>query len=214
MTHWRMAVVLAVVAALAPRAAPAGTWSTAGLTFSDELGGMRLISVSGSGTLLDPVVIVEELTGMAPATLVVRSLPTRRRQTDPVPTRAYVDLAVIKIVINRSRKSWAGFDLELQEVLGKPSTYGDGLSFDQIRQFKGPPTSDRFFDGRLVDEPYDRIRFYDGMVDPGETVRFNLYITDPTPADEFFLVQEPRILIAGRPPPGRLAQAPGGRVRR
>ena len=204
-----IAAAAAAVVAL-PGAPRADAWTAGGLTFSDELGGMRLISVSGSGSVLDPIVIVEELTGSGPAVLVVRGTQERPHQAQASKSRAYIDLAVIKIVINRSRRPWAGFELELQEVLRKPSTYEDGLSFDQIGRFGAAPSSDRFAAGRLVHEPHDRVRFADGIVDPGESVRFNFFITDPTPAPEFYLLQEPQVLMARRPSPTWLAGAPTG----
>lgn len=103
-------------------------------------------------------------------------------------------------MINGTRRVWSGFDLEMQQELNKPSPYGDGHSFDQLGNFAEESfRSDSFSFARRLEEPYDRVQFYDGSVDPGAAVRFNLFITDPTPASEFFLVQEPHLIVAERP---------------
>ena len=172
-----------------------------GFVFSDDLGGFRLLSVSGSGVAEDPIVIVEEIIEAEPVVLRVNRVGGR-----PSPGLSgglgFLNLAVIKIVINASRRVWGGFDLELQQELSKPSGYGDGLSFDQLNTTREPFDSDRFALHRQLFEPYDRVRFQDGYVDPGDTVRFSFRITDPTPTAEFFLVQDPQLLMARRVVPG------------
>ncbi len=195
-----LCLLLALGFALAAGAARAKDWTAGGLTFSDELGGFRLISVSGRGSIEDPIVIVEELTSVEPVVLVIRGQQDRGRQGGVIPGRPVLYLAVIKIVLNRSKRVWGGFDLELQQDLGSPSPYGDGLSFDQLGGFGARLHSDRFATNRQIYEPYDRVRFEIGSVDPGATVRFSFRITDPTPVAEFYLLQEPRLLMA-RPSP-------------
>ena len=186
---------------LTPAPAASEVWTAAGLTFSDELGGFRLISVSGSGTVSDPIVIVEEITDTAPAVLVVRGLQTRQGEASRLVVSSFTYLALVKVVKNLSRRVWIGFELELQEELRRPSPYDDGLSFDQMNAFReNPVRSDRFAYSRRISEPYDRVRFDEGTVEPGETARFHFNITDPTPAPEFYLLQEPRLLISGIPP--------------
>jgi hypothetical protein len=192
-----LALGLALAHALGPEGAEAKVWSAGGLTFSDERGGFRLISVSGRGSIEDPIVIVEELTGTGPVVLVVRGGRDRAPESGTMAGRPILYLAVIKIVLNRSRRVWGGFDLELQQELGTPSPYGDGLSFDQMRGFGARLHSDRFAASRQLFEPYDRVRFQAGSVDPGAQVRFRFFITDPTPVAEFYLLQEPRLLMAG-----------------
>ncbi len=179
------------------RQAHAKVWTAGGLTFSDELGGFRLISVSGRGSIEDPIVIVEELTSIKPVVLVIRGQQDRARKDEVIPGRPILYLAVIKIVLNRSKRVWGGFDLELQQELGSPSPYGDGLSFDQLGGFGARLHSDRFATNRQIYEPYDRVRFEIGSVDPGAQARFRFFITDPTPVEEFYLLQEPRLLMAG-----------------
>ncbi len=193
----------------------ADTYNAAGLSFSDELGGFRLISASGAGTVADPIVVVEEITQVGPAVLVVRGAQLIQHQDQPAMTMSFIHLAVIKIVINGTGRVWTGFDLELQEVPKQPSPYEDGLSFDQLGSFSGERfESDSFTNARRVSEPYDRVRYHGGAVDPGQVVRFNFYITDPTPKPKFFLLQEPQLLIAGIPgSAGQMAATPRGSAR-
>ena len=105
------------------------------------------------------------------------------------------------MVQNRSGRVWAGYDLELQEELDKPSVYGDGLSFDQIGKEEESVASDSFSTNRRRFEPYDRISFERGHVNPDGSARFTVRITDPTPVAEFFLLQDPRLVYAGRGKP-------------
>lgn len=186
---------------LQPAAAAAETFSAGGLQFSDELGGFRLISVSGTGTAADPIVIVEEVTDVGPAVLVIRGQQMSTGRGGAEYPASFVNLAVIKVAINRTKRVWTGYDLELQEIFKTPSPYEDGLSFDQLGSFSDEPfRADAFARTRRLEEPYDRVRFHQGSVDPGAAVRFNLFITDPTPAAEFYLLQEPQLLVAGGPP--------------
>ena len=129
----------------------------------------RLLSVSGVGTVGNPIVVVEEIIGDGPATLVIRGAAKKIDREGTTVSRGSVQLAVIKVVLNSTRRRWAGFDLELQEAQGVPSTYGDGLSFDQLRRFKQAFRSDRFLTNKAIDEPYDRVRFMNGYVQPGHT---------------------------------------------
>ena len=195
--------------AVSVQSAPGEEFTAGGLHFSDELGGFRLISVTGSGSASDPIVVVEEITQVGPAVLIIRGQQMIAMADGPARKASFVNLAVIKVVINATHRVWTGFDLELQEELRKPSPYEDGLSFDQLGSFSDEPfVSDSFSLTRRMPEPYDRVQFYDGSVDPGAAVRFNLFITDPTPASEFYLLQEPHLIVAGVPEPTiRLADA-------
>jgi hypothetical protein len=178
--------------------------SAGGYSFSDELGGFRLLSATGAGTPADPIVVVEEFAEAAPATLVIRRLAPRSDPRLP----SYQPLTLEKVVVNRSRRVWAGFEVELQEVLKQPSEYGDGLSFNQYGAAPPDVASDAFGENERLFEPYDRIRFQSGHVDPETTARFRLTITDPTPIREFYLVQDPKLLSAGLPASPSLASTP------
>lgn len=202
--------VLAILLAFWSSTTRAATWKAGDFIFSDELGGFRLLSVTGSGTVSDPIVIKEEITELRPVTLIIRN--ARGAENRITPQRSWVYLAMIKVVINSTKRVWTAFDLELQQQITKPSIYSDGLSFDQLGSFDENFQSDSYAISRQVHEPYDRIRFLEGSVDPGATARFWFFITDPTPVPEFYLLQEPALLTARRWPPFEsLAESPSSR---
>ena len=193
---FRAAVLAAGIALVAPGAGRGAEFSAGGYLFSDELGGFRLLSARGGGTPDDPVVLVEEIYDIAPATLVIRDLNLVAGR----PLQA--QLTLVKRVTNRSVRVWAAFEMELQEIKGKPSIYSDGLSFKQFDSTNKDVSSDSFTKNERDFEPYDRIQFLDGHVDPDEVGEFKITITDPTPTPEFYLVQEPKLLSAGLPKAG------------
>jgi hypothetical protein len=161
-------------------------------SFSDELGGFRLLSASGVGTPEDPVVLVEELPGIDPVVLVIRRRTLPRDDLAP----AQSQLTLVKHVVNTSERVWAGFEIELQEILKKPSVYSDGLSFKQFAANPEDVASGSFTENDRRFEPYDRILFQSGAVDPGATAWFRVTITDPTPVPVFYLLQDPNLLSA------------------
>lgn len=173
-------------------AAHAGTFEAGDLLFSDELGGFRLISASGSGTPADPIVLVEELTSLQPAILTIRPASVLPAFSS---AREILKRSLVKIVTNLSARRWSGFDLELRDGSGKASTYSDGLSFDQPRSVRQPLSSDRFSGNQVQDEPFDRLRFDYGHVRADEVVRLSFNIVDLNPRAVFYLVQEPIILL-------------------
>ncbi|MET4805553.1 hypothetical protein [Limibacillus sp. MBR-115] len=182
------------------RGAAGESFRAAGFTFSDERGGFNLLSVSGSGHKLDPLVIVEEITDFGPVLLVIRAdsdtLDLHRGKSGMTST---LNLSVIKVVINRTERAWSAFDMELREEENTPSPYGDGLSFGQMAGSERKLESDSFNIWHQLDEPLDRISFIDGGVDSGAAAQFTFQITDPTLQPVFFLLQEPRWLISGSP---------------
>jgi len=201
---YRLCTLVFLVAALctAAGAAAAKEWPAGGFTFSDELGGFEILSASGSGTAADPIVVVQRIHDVGSSILVIRRQP-QAGDDGRVLTGSFVQFSLVTVVINGTARNWAGFDLELQEELGQPSVYVDGLSFDQLKTFDDRVfTSDRFDVFTDLTEPYDRIRFERGHVAPKETVRFQVYITDVTPRAEFYLVQEPKLLVARHQVPG------------
>jgi hypothetical protein len=199
-----IAQCLALAAPIAASIAATGPGSAAEFvagefSFSDELGGFRLLSASGVGTPDDPVVIVEELPGIDPVILVIRRRMLPRDDLHP----SYTELTLVKHVVNLSERVWAGFEIELQEILRKPSVYSDGLSFKQFAANPEDVASGSFTHNDRRFEPYDRILFQNGAVDPGETAWFRVTITDPTPVSEFYLLQDPNLLSAELPQSGR-----------
>ncbi|MCP5371230.1 MAG: hypothetical protein H6907_05800 [Hyphomicrobiales bacterium] len=194
------AAAVAIAVTISPGPAAAGAWTAGGWNFSDERGGFRILSVTGAGTVRDPIVIVEEITALGPAVLVIRDRRDRRSSADGRPAPDHLAASMIKIVFNRTGETWTGFELELREVEDQASPYQDGLSFDQMRAFNLPVSSNVFAGARHVDEPADLVRFWGGQVRHGGSVRFNFPITDPTVKAEFYLLQQPRVLIADRGP--------------
>lgn len=175
-----------------------------GLIFSDELGGVRLLEGSGTGTLDDPVVLVEEIVDYGPAVIVIRGMHARfgnriRSQHD-------VGFAITKVVRNATSQPWTLFTLELREKLGQESPFGDGLSFGQASEAGRPFLSDRFDTNLETREPYDGVQFYDGVVEPGETVVLNFVITDTTPRFKFYLMQKRDNNFVRDLPPGQGGQ--------
>lgn len=172
-----------------------GRWYAGAYSFSDELRGFRILSVSGSGTATDPVEVIEEFGSVKPATLVIRAArPIRSFSLSGSGSDYATGFIHFKIVaVNASGQAWIEFAFELQEIFGKPSDFFDGLSFDQSSRNPGYISSDHF--GHFKDdfEPYDQLIFSNGHVDPSDRVNFTFFITDFTPVSQFYLVEEPRI---------------------
>lgn len=169
-----------------------GVWIAGAYSFSDELGSFRITGVSGKGTRSDPIVVTEEFESASPTVLTIRTV----KPISPfAPTGEYANgiLHMRMDVLNNSGHAWTEFEFELQEIPEQPSVFGDGLSFDQRNEDPDNIVSSAFrrFDRDF--EPYDRLLFTDGTVDPLSTVRFEFLITDFTPRWTFYLVQDPRI---------------------
>jgi hypothetical protein len=196
--HALLAVLITVVAGIAAAAVTSaqadGTkkWIAGGYSFSDELGGFTITGVSGSGSKDDPVVIYEELDSANPVTLVIRIdgvLPPFSFGGD-----AGIGFTHYRFVaVNNSRLAWIEFEFELQEIKDLPSLFGDGLSFDQRRTDGDEIHSDSFQRFSRDFEPYDRLRFTQGKVDPLQPVSFEFLVTDFTPRSQFYIVEDPRI---------------------
>jgi hypothetical protein len=201
-----------LAAMLAAGSAHAGTLRSGGLSFSDELGGARLLAASGTGTASDPIVLIEEMTGPEPALLVVRN--ERPGHEHVSPAIGFLALSMVNVIANRGPWRWAGFDLELRTTPNEPSVYTDGLSFDQPQTFHHPAKADRFQQVRQEDEPFDRIEFDGGNVDPRADLRLAFDILDANGRAVFYLVQRPIVLLArdGPPPDGVQLAALEGRA--
>jgi len=207
MRAWIGLLLLACALAMAtPRGGAAAASITAsGISFSDELGGFTVVSASGSGTLADPFVVVEEITGPQEPVLVIRGLTPLFGNR--IGSHHLTGFALRKIVVNKTEDDWNLFEMELRETLAHESPYGDGLSFGQGSPVGHPFTSSRFPTIIETDEPSDSVSFRDGAVRPGESVTFNLIITDTSPVSPFLLLQQPTRIVAGAPGP-RLAMRP------
>ena len=187
-----IALFVALLAASPASATEDGVWRAGAYTFSDELGGFRILSVKGSGTKDDPAIITQEFQSASPVTLVIRILgPIRPYANDPAVATGFLNLVVV--ARNASQLAWTEFEFELQERRGIPSVYGDGLSFDQRRRESDNIRSSGFAEFQRGFEPYDRLLFTHGFVDPGAEASFAFLISDFTPKRTFYLVQDPRI---------------------
>jgi hypothetical protein len=186
MTRWRGALVVGLI--VAGGGAGAEPITLDGLTFSDELGGVRLEQGWGSGSLADPFVLVEEITGDGPAILVV--LGMTHGFGNRVGSHHDVGFALTKRVRNGTGQPWSLFNLELREFFDRESPFGDGLSFGQATAAGRPFASDRFAETLETTEPFDGVQFFGGLIAPGETVTVSVVITDTTPRWQFYLLQK------------------------
>lgn len=167
-------------------------WATGAYSFSDELGGFRITGASGIGTKDDPLVITEELNSATPVILTIRT--TKPIQAFGKAGEFANGIMYMRIdVLNNSGQAWIEFQFELQEILNQPSVFGDGFSFDQRNKTPENIWSSNFADFDREFEPYDRLLFKNGKVDPLKTARFEFLMTDYTPRWTFYIVQDPRI---------------------
>ena len=167
-------------------------WLAGAYSFSDEMGGFTIDRVSGSGSRKDPIVIHETFDSSSPVTLVIRAKrPIRQFVTGSFYANGVLYMRIV--VSNGSGQGWLEFGFELQELLNQPSIFGDGLSFDQRSEDRELISSDSFSEFSRDFEPYDRLLFRYGKVDPGASAGFSFLITDFTPKLQFYLVQDPRI---------------------
>jgi hypothetical protein len=168
------------------------TWFSGAYSFSDELGGFRITGASGLGTRADPLIIKEELFSASPVTMVIRATtPIRAFDVSGLYANGFVHMRIE--ILNNSGQGWVEFAFELEETYRQPSVFGDGLSFDQRRGDSANISSDSFRHFSRDFEPYDRLLYQEGKVDPLEVAGFSFFITDFTPKRQFYLVQDPRI---------------------
>jgi hypothetical protein len=190
--------------AVSSHAAGAAPVSVGGLIFSDELGGFSILSATGSGTIDDPFVVVEEIDSLQDAVLVIRGLAPDFGNR--IGTQHLTGFALKKEVINRTGSDWNLFTIELRKRLDLPSSYGDGLSFGQGSPIGRPFTSSTFAASDIIDEPYDAVVFRNGVLQSGKQSSFLFVITDTSPVSPFFLLQTPTRMVAGLPDPRQAAR--------
>jgi hypothetical protein len=193
---------LAVLFLLAGAPALAEPVTLGGVTFSDEFGGFRILSGSGSGTPDDPFVIVEEVTEPGEAVLVIRGAPEptpRNPRRNRILSGHDMGFALRKVVINRTPLIWPGYDLELQAVPGRSSPQDDGLSFGQGSQEQRRIRSDVYETTVVTSEPIDMVVLNHGDVVPGGRVAIDLIITDMVSRPAIYLVQRQQRLLSYLP---------------
>jgi hypothetical protein len=88
-------------------------WVSGAYSFSAELGGFRIVSVSGKGTRSDPVVIAQELTSASPVILVIRIVrPIRPFDYSGNYANGFMHVRIE--ALNNSALPWVEFEFELQ----------------------------------------------------------------------------------------------------
>lgn len=174
-----------------------------GMSFSDESGGFTLKSVTGRGTLDDPFVVTEEVFGPREAVLIIRGM---RQAGNRIGTHHISGIAVTKIVVNRSKDVWQNYQMELREVLTRHSPYEDGLSFAQNTVIAGAFTTSSFPDLQRYDEPQDTLGFSGKSVPPGDSATFTFLITDMSPVEKIYLIQQPLQPVSRLRHPGEVQQ--------
>lgn len=172
-----------------PATGMAAPISHGGLIFSDELGGFNLVSVSGTGTLDDPIVVVEEITGDRAVALTIRNFG--RDFGNRIGSQHVAAFAMKKVVINKSDRVWKNYQMELREVTTRHSPYGDGLSFGQNSFIGSNYTRSSFANIQRFDEPEDTLGFSGGDVAPGQQAEFSFIVSDMSPVSVFYLMQLP-----------------------
>lgn len=191
---WRWIIVATMVVLHAAFPANADPIQIGSISFSDELGGFELIAVTGSGSEDDPFILFQRMRHNGPAILVVRLEDATADGGMTGQINSFFRSALTAIIINDGNLPWIGFDFELQQERDQPSVYGDGLSFDQPQTFKSRAMqSNRFSELTNAAEPFDRLRFRGGGVDPGADAEFSINLLDVSPISRFYIVQQPRV---------------------
>lgn len=161
-----------------------------GLEFSDEMGGFRVLAVTGTGTVADPITVVEEVT--EPQRNIVLTIRGFGRDFgNRVGTQHLAAFAMRKIVRNASDRVWRNYQMELREVPTRRSPYSDGLSFGQNSTLGETYPSSTFPRVQRLDEPEDSLGFSDSEVMPGQEAEFNFIVSDMSPVWQFYVVQIP-----------------------
>lgn len=194
----RLPLWLALMTLALVQPARAHTIAMPGISFSDELGGFDLVQVKGKGSIADPFVVVERVSNPDGATLVFRADASLGNLIGS-PDR--IGFALVKVMVNASGHDWSSMEVELQSKYGQPSDHTDELSYGQGSDAGRPFTSTVFRKVTLIDEPYDRIEFEDGIVPPGGSVILRFVVSQPESLKKAYIVQRPGRPVASRPGP-------------
>jgi hypothetical protein len=187
----RSLALILFLAAASP--ATAASITVEGVTFSDERGDFILLDVTGTGSLTDPFVVVEDVTGSEPV-LVIRF--PNERFGNRIGTRNLLGMAIVKLAINHSGTTWYGYWIEPRTIPSQSSPDSDGLSLGQGWSARPSMASNDFRHVRVVDHPYDALDFDDGRVEEGQTAVFEFVLTGSIWRSEIFVLQAQEIRIA------------------
>ena len=183
-----MASLCLAIAAVESHASPLLTVQSGGITLGSQ-------NLTTAGTQAAPWLLSE---GMTSAGILILT------DTDGIPLGSLSPFVAgswfQKTVTNNSGVAWTSFELELQQVLGTPSSDGDGLSFAQSGGLTF--TSNVFSTFTRIDTTRDYLNFSGGTVAPGASVSFLFAITDNSPQSPIYLSQTPN--KADVPEPGTL----------
>ena len=184
---------LALILFLAAAPATAAPVIVQGVTFSDERGDFTILEVTGAGSLTDPFLVVEDITGSEPI-LVIRF--SNEGFGNRIGTRDPMGMAIVKLAINHSGTTWYGYRIEPRTMLTLSSPDSDGLSLGQGWSARPSMASNDFRHVRVIDQPYDALDFDDGRVEEGQTAVFKLVLTASIWQSEIFVLQTPEVGIA------------------
>lgn len=181
------AVFLAASAAASQAACLGNSCSQNGLIFSAASSSFDITDVTGHGTLADPFVVYQDVRGLD-ISLAISALANSSKHS--IFNRP--GFAISIVARNLTGAFWRFYDHELQETAGYASGENDGLSFAQGIGPVRPYTSSHYEQADEVTDVRDFINFYQGAgVNPGETVRFNYFVTDTIPNQRFYIRQRP-----------------------
>lgn len=172
-----------------------------GLTFSEVGLDLTITGGAGSGSLADPIVLSETITGLDVTISIAGMLAFNQNLIDSGHT---VGFALTKVITNASGVDWTFFDNELQEILGVPSPEGDGLSFGQGCAGCRPFTGDLL---PVVSEQIvlrDFVNFSGGVVPDGGVLTLSFVVSDNSPLELVFLRQRPNFRGSEVPEPASL----------
>src|SRR5262249_15632205 len=108
----------------------------------------------------------------------------------------------LKTVTNNTGSAWTSFELELQEILGVPSSDGDGLSFAQGSGLVF--SSNKFSTVTRIDNTRDYLNFSNGSVASGTFVTFLFAVRDNSLQSTFYRNQTPNKVDTPVPEPASL----------
>ncbi len=185
----RLALALFLIAS----PAAAGTITHEGISFSDESGDFTILKVTGTGRLIDPFIVVENITGKEPI-LIIRGLD--ERFGNRIGSHSPFGMALVKLAVNHSGLPWYGYRIEVRSRPKSPSPDSDGVSFAQGWGGRKTMGSSGFHRLMVTDTPYDAINFSDGWIEENHSVSFSFVITDLRLKPEIYLLQEPETDIA------------------
>ncbi|MEM1254489.1 MAG: hypothetical protein AAGI69_18815 [Cyanobacteria bacterium P01_H01_bin.21] len=196
--------LLALLNTPATAACLAGRCSQNGLVFSEASQNFRITDVTGAGTPSDPFVVYQDVWGLD-ISVAVDHLP----QTPQHSVFNRPGFAISLVSRNLTGAFWRFYDHELREKAGYASSENDGLSFAQGIGPVRPYTSSHYQRADEITDVRDFINFYGGAgVRPGETVRFNYFVTDTIPNHKFYIRQRPDYRANTTPTPKISPQPP------